>query len=342
LPEHPRIAYVRVNNFGKHTRDEMDAVMNQLDEHGYEALILDLRNNPGGYLDAAVSMSDLFLESGTICTIRGRDATTIRDRFEATGPGTYSGFPMVVLVNRFSASASEIVAAALQDHHRAIVIGERSYGKGSVQSVIRLGHGDRELKLTTAYYFRPSNKKIHRRPDPTQPGGRESENEEWGVIPDDGYRLELSDEQLHDWTSWRNKRDLPPRGSKLDNPAEHDKQLDKAVEYLESQLNKPESSAQRGLGGLSLAGVRFSALALTFENKIALDLFHENSPWKHPLVRFLLVGFGNLGRLFAVKNGRAVEPQLGPLVQTHLLPRPAHIAPDTHKHLANQVKVDAC
>jgi carboxyl-terminal processing protease len=156
------------------------------------------------------------------------------------GRGTYNGFPMVVLVNRFSASASEIVAAALQDHHRAVVVGERSYGKGSVQSVIRLGHGDRELKLTTAYYFRPSNKKIHRRPDPTQPGGRESENEEWGVIPDDGYRLELSDEQLHDWTSWRNKRDLPPRGSKLDNPTEHDKQLDKAVEYLESQLNKPD------------------------------------------------------------------------------------------------------
>jgi carboxyl-terminal processing protease len=240
LPEHPRIAYVRVNNFGKHTREEMESVMNQLDEHGYEALILDLRNNPGGYLDAAVSMSDLFLESGTICTIRGRDASTIRDRFEAKGPGTYNGFPMVVLVNRFSASASEIVAAALQDHHRAVVVGERSYGKGSVQSVIRLGHGDRELKLTTAYYFRPSNKKIHRRPDPTQPGGRESENEEWGVIPDDGYRLELSDEQLHDWTSWRNKRDLPPRGSKLDNPTEHDKQLDKAVEYLESQLNKPD------------------------------------------------------------------------------------------------------
>ena len=143
--------------------------MSEIYDRGFDALVLDLRNNPGGYLEAAVQACDLFLESGTIVTVRGRDSSLIRERREATGPGTYSGFPMAVLINRFSASASEIVAASLQDNGRAIVVGERSFGKGTVQNVIALGDGKRDLKLTTAYYFRPNNKKIHRRPDPTQP-----------------------------------------------------------------------------------------------------------------------------------------------------------------------------
>ena len=113
---HPRIAYVRIANFGKHTTEEFERVMSDFSERGFDALVLDLRNNPGGYLEAAVQACDMFLERGTIVTIRGRDSTLVRERREATGPGTYSGFPMAVLVNRFSASASEIVAASLQDH----------------------------------------------------------------------------------------------------------------------------------------------------------------------------------------------------------------------------------
>jgi carboxyl-terminal processing protease len=239
----PRIAYVRIANFGKRTSEEMDRVMSEIHDRGFDALVLDLRNNPGGYLEAAVQICDLFLESGTIVTVRGRDSSLVRERREATGPGTYSGFPMAVLVNRFSASASEIVAASLQDNGRAIVVGERSFGKGTVQNVIALGDGKRDLKLTTAYYFRPNNKKIHRRPDPTQPDGHESEKEEWGVMPDEGYRIKLSDEELHEWIEWRNRRDIP---SKNNNPSEApspDKQLNKAVEYLEKALGKGTSHA---------------------------------------------------------------------------------------------------
>jgi carboxyl-terminal processing protease len=238
VPGHPRIAYVRIATFGKHTTEELERVMSKIHESGFDALVLDLRNNPGGYLEAAVQASDLFLESGTIVTIRGRDSTLVRERREATGPGTYSGFPMVVLINRFSASASEIVAAALQDHGRAVIVGERSFGKGTVQNVIALGDGKRDLKLTTAYYFRPNNKKIHRRPDPTQPDGHESEKEEWGVMPDEGFRIKLSDEELHDWIEWRNRRDVPSRNGKTNGADVPDKQLNKAVEYLQKALEK--------------------------------------------------------------------------------------------------------
>jgi carboxyl-terminal processing protease len=236
LPGHSRIAYVRIINFGKHTREELETVMTNLEDQGFDALVLDLRNNPGGYLDAAVYASDLFLESGTIATVRGRDPRQIREHYQATAPGTYLGFPMVVLINRYSASASEIVAASLQDHERALVVGERSYGKGTVQSVIPLGDGHRDLKLTTAYYFRPSNKKIHRRPDPTQPDGHEGEQAEWGVMPDSDYRIQLSDEELHNWAEWRRNRDVASKNDKSPKADGADKQLEKSIEYLEKQL----------------------------------------------------------------------------------------------------------
>jgi carboxyl-terminal processing protease len=244
VPGHPRIAYVRIINFGKHTQEELDRVMSEVKERGFDALVLDLRNNPGGYLEAAIHASDLFLESGTIVTVRGRDASLVREERMATGPGTYVGFPMVVLINRYSASASEIVAAALQDHGRALIVGERSYGKGTVQNVIPLGDGKRDLKLTTAYYFRPSNEKIHRRPDPTQPDGRESEDEKWGVMPDDGYRIKLSDEELRAWAEWRNKRDVPAKNGASPSANVPDKQLDKAVEYLQIKLGKADETSQ--------------------------------------------------------------------------------------------------
>jgi carboxyl-terminal processing protease len=115
-------------------------------------------------------------------------------------------------------------------------VGERSYGKGTVQNVIPLGDGKRDLKLTTAYYMRPSNKKIHRRPDPTQPDGRESESAEWGVMPEKGYEVKLNDDELRAWMQWRYHRDMPPRNGKQADSGTTDKQLDKAVDYLKEQL----------------------------------------------------------------------------------------------------------
>ena len=119
-----------------------------------------MRYNPGGLLSSAVEMSDMFISSGVIVSTEGRN--TKKRVWKAVRADTFQGFPMVVLVNKYSASASEIVAACLQDHGRAVVIGTRTWGKGSVQNVVELEDGKSALKLTTASYQRPSGKNIHR------------------------------------------------------------------------------------------------------------------------------------------------------------------------------------
>jgi carboxyl-terminal processing protease len=179
-----RLGYVRLVNFGQKTEEELRKVLEQLEEQGANGLVLDLRGNPGGLLDSAVKISDLFLKPGEkIVSIAGR---TRAEGFEAAAGKKHleSPFrkPIVVLVNNNSASASEIVAAALQDNNRAIVLGERSYGKGSVQNVIELESGKSAMKLTTAKYLRPSGKNIHRFTD-------SKETDDWGVRPDIEVKL---------------------------------------------------------------------------------------------------------------------------------------------------------
>ena len=124
-----------------------------------KGFVLDLRNNPGGLLDQAISVSDAFLEKGEIVSTRGRNAEETQ-RFNARAGDLTKGKPMIVLINGGSASASEIVAGALQDHKRATVLGTRSFGKGSVQTIIPLGSGNGALRLTTARYFTPSGRSI--------------------------------------------------------------------------------------------------------------------------------------------------------------------------------------
>jgi carboxyl-terminal processing protease len=121
-------------------------------------VVLDLRNNPGGLLNQAIKVSDAFLEKGEIVSTRGRDATD-SERFNATPGDLTGGKPLVVLINGGSASASEIVSGALQDHHRAIVVGTKSFGKGSVQTIIPL-RGEGAMRLTTARYYTPSGRSI--------------------------------------------------------------------------------------------------------------------------------------------------------------------------------------
>ncbi len=124
-----------------------------------KGFILDLRNNPGGLLEEAVSVSDAFLERGEIVSTRGRNAEETQRRTAKAGD-LIKGKPLIVLINGGSASASEIVAGALQDHKRATLLGTRSFGKGSVQTIIPLGSGNGALRLTTARYFTPSGKSI--------------------------------------------------------------------------------------------------------------------------------------------------------------------------------------
>ena len=153
------IGYIRLVSFQERTAHDLEEALNALKEQGMRGLILDLRNNPGGLLTQAVQTADLFLEKGkTIVSTEGRvKSQNIRFVDEHDNP---KSFPMVVLVNKGSASASEIVAGALQDHQRAILVGTTTFGKGSVQTVIPLNDGS-GLRLTTAKYFTPKGRVIH-------------------------------------------------------------------------------------------------------------------------------------------------------------------------------------
>jgi carboxyl-terminal processing protease len=156
------IGYVRLTGFGDHTAHELDVAALEL-EHAaggaIEAVILDLRNNPGGVLGAAVDVADRFLASGLIVRARGRVYQARFERYAEAGD-PFEQVRLAVLVNGGSASGSEIVAGAIKDHHRGELIGERTYGKGSVQSVLPLGQGN-AIKLTTARYLTPSGRSIN-------------------------------------------------------------------------------------------------------------------------------------------------------------------------------------
>jgi carboxyl-terminal processing protease len=175
----------------------------------------------------------MFIEGGTIVSTKGRNTT--ERTWEAKKEGTFPNFPMAVIVNHFSASASEIVAACLQDHHRAVIVGERSWGKGSVQNVIELEGGASALKLTTASYHRPSGKNIHRFPGA-------SESDAWGVMPDPGYEVKFSPRETREYLdTYRRERDVL---SKNGPPAStfKDKQLDKALEAVRTKLAEANKS----------------------------------------------------------------------------------------------------
>lgn len=153
--------YVRITNFQTHTTEHMIKAISELkkkSEGKLKGLVLDLRNNPGGVLGAAVSVSDAFLEKGLIVYTEGR-AEDSELKFNATPEDILNGAPMVVLINSGSASASEIVAGALQDHKRAVIMGRRSFGKGSVQTIFPMSNNS-AVKLTTARYFTPSGRSI--------------------------------------------------------------------------------------------------------------------------------------------------------------------------------------
>jgi carboxyl-terminal processing protease len=180
-----KIAYVRMAQFSETAPEELRQALVELKKEGMRGLVLDLRTNPGGLLRSAVEVSRMFLTDGRIVSTRGREKE--EEVYDADGRGAIlvpaKEYPMAVLINKYSASASEIVAAALQDHNRAVIVGERSYGKGSVQNVIKMEGGKSALKLTTASYWRPNGKNIHRFFD-------SKETDDWGVKPNDsGYKL---------------------------------------------------------------------------------------------------------------------------------------------------------
>jgi C-terminal peptidase prc len=227
-----KIAYVRLTSFARHTAKDLQTVMRKLSRSGINGFILDLRFNPGGLLTSAVEISDMFIEDGLIVTIRprvGREAPYSKE--QTNQEGTFLNFPMVCLVNGMSASGSEIVGGCLQDHHRAVVMGERSYGKGSVQNIQPFEGG--ELKLTTASFWRPSGKNLNK----SSTSGKD--DDEWGVTPNKGYLLKLSAAERDQlFVHQRDSeiipnRDLPPKEKKAEFK---DKQLQMALDYLRGQI----------------------------------------------------------------------------------------------------------
>ena len=157
----PGVGYIRIDKFSETTGSELDKALQDLGQANMEALILDLRSNPGGALKAAIEVADRFLEKGQLVV-----TTRSRDKKEAhpfkTERGSEEKFPMIVLIDQNSASASEIVAGALQDHHRALIVGETSFGKALVQTIFPLDGGKRGLALTTGKYYTPNNRLIQR------------------------------------------------------------------------------------------------------------------------------------------------------------------------------------
>ncbi len=204
-----RIGYVRLSQFTPAVAAEFDAAMAALaaEEGRLAGLIIDLRWNPGGLLDQAVDLSDRLLESGVIVSTRGRDAAdeTVQ---RAEEPGTLPDFPIAVLVNGQSASASEVLAGALSENGRAVVIGERTFGKGSVQTVRSLsGAGaGAAIKLTEQRYFLPSGRSIQRTDDSAA----------WGVDPTAGFYVPLRDEQVRDLMLARRGEDIIGGAAKAD------------------------------------------------------------------------------------------------------------------------------
>jgi carboxyl-terminal processing protease len=260
LPGEPKIAHVRIVMFGDRTALEFAAALEESRAGGARAVALDLRDNSGGALDAAVAVCDLLLlAERTIVETRGRDGK-LRRRYETTGLGRYLNLPVAVVVNRDSASAAEIVAACLQDHDRAAVVGERTFGKGTVQQLVPLGNNSL-LKLTWASFWRPNGVNLHRMMDAPEDGT-------WGVVPDDGLELRLSDEEFEAYFGYRRQRDLgdmalddaagTAAGDAADGSAADetfiDRQLMIAVEHLR-RLLEGESNDNAGLndrvGGVS-------------------------------------------------------------------------------------------
>lgn len=215
-----KIGYVRITQFGEHTTDEFRSALEKLDKAGMQGLILDLRNNPGGLLDQAVKICDIFLKKDQlIVSTEGRSKHLKGEEYRASGRDEYPHVQIAILVNKWSASASEIVSGCLQDVGRAYIIGEQTFGKGSVQSIMPLENGQ-ALRLTTAKYYTPSHKVIH----------------EHGITPDSTVEMTEEEEKALYLKRVLGGFDSLEDEQKAKVQAVRDTQLDRAEDYLKGQI----------------------------------------------------------------------------------------------------------
>ncbi|MAB81961.1 MAG: hypothetical protein CMJ24_07950 [Phycisphaerae bacterium] len=252
------IAYIGIDSFNSRTSDELETILRELRlRDDLDGLILDVRSNPGGALTAALETADLFLKEGRLLSIRSaRPERRQQERvFNATSNGTFTDIPIIVLIDDRSASASEIVAGSLKDNERAMVLGERTYGKGSVQEVRELEDDGGILKFTTAYYYLPSGRSLHRIPGSGQA--------DWGVDPNDGYVVPETIEDYNDryeqrlpWTVITREEPAEPRTTDPDwiRESMSDEALARAVEILGERVEMgqwPELPEQDSAGEIA-------------------------------------------------------------------------------------------
>ena len=232
------IGYIRLSQFTDATVDELRAVFDQLGKNDLNGLVFDVRDNPGGELSAAIAVTNLFLREGVVVSLKGRKQ---RERsWSADADGTLPNFPMVVLINGSSASASEIFAGAVQDNGRAKVLGARSFGKGSVQEVHELPFHRGTLKLTSARYYLPSGRNL----------SRDSDSVVWGVDPDPGFVVPMSDDEYREMRLARREYEIIRAESNDDGQSwsdaewireqAKDAQLALALDALQSRLRGEE------------------------------------------------------------------------------------------------------
>jgi carboxyl-terminal processing protease len=196
LDREQKIGYVAVSQLGPDTPGELKEAIEGLQKAGLKGLILDLRFSPGGLLNAAHETASLFLGEATVVTISGRDGS--QQAFKSDGKTKLGDFPLIVLVNEQTASATEVLAGALKDNDRAILVGTRTFGKGSIQSLIKLDNSAGAIRLTTAFYHSPSGRNIDRRPGEAV----------WGVDPSDGYFVPMTQEATDQLSKRRAQREI--------------------------------------------------------------------------------------------------------------------------------------
>jgi carboxyl-terminal processing protease len=237
-----KIGYLRLTQFTKLTTDELEKAVTELQANGVKAIIMDLRYNPGGLLGTATEVCDKFLAGGRIVSTKAdRETPNLpKDEMASASADDVLQTPMVILVNQYSASASEIVSGAMKDHHRALIVGERTFGKGSVQMLFPLSGRSAYLKLTTHHYYLPNGKCIH----------REENSTEWGVDPD--VTVEMTPEQMRAAIDSRQELDIL---RDADAPAE--KKAEVAAKEKKDPLSQdPQLSAALLLLRLQLAGAQ--------------------------------------------------------------------------------------
>jgi carboxyl-terminal processing protease len=222
LPE--SIGYIKLRSFHKNTSEELDEALLDFDERHISGLVLDLRNNPGGLLEQAIAVTDEFIEGGQLIVYtKGRLANQNMKGYSKT-QGSHPNVPLVILVNGGSASASEIVAGALQDLKRATIIGTKTFGKGSVQTIIPLSDGS-GLRLTTAKYYTPKGRMIH----------------EKGIIPD-----VIVEEPKPETAEGEESPSEPNRPTGLpEDDLSGDPQLQKAVDLLKAEVKQHKKKAAK-------------------------------------------------------------------------------------------------